>query len=187
MSTPTTRVYEPDDTETALKYALTHLHDKGVRAELIEGEIEIMAPTWDHEQVVDILRDGLVTRAAELKCVKGSGDLDLPGSPNWYQPDIAIIPKEAARGARALPVTEALLVVEVTSESNAATDRVVKRRRYGQYQVPLYLLVDRVDRTWTLFSEPDQEGYGTQDGPYPFGTSISLPDPFNISLDTAEF
>ena len=62
-----------------------------------------------------------------------------------------------------------------------------KRRRYGQYGAPLYLLVDRIDRTWTLFSEPSSEGFEEQDGPHPFGQPVRLPDPFNISLDTAGF
>ncbi|WP_369696748.1 Uma2 family endonuclease [Streptomyces sp. XD-27] len=121
----------------------------------------------------------------QLKCVKGSGNLDLPGTENWYLPDIAIIPEELARGAKSLSVDEAILVVEVTSESNAADDRVKKRRRYGQFGVPLYLLVDRMDRTWTLFSDPVHDGYATEVGPHPFGEPVSLPQPFGIELDTS--
>ncbi|WP_412075651.1 Uma2 family endonuclease [Streptomyces xanthophaeus] len=170
--------------EAALKYAVQRLDASGVRAELIEGDIRIVTPTWDHENAVDKLRDRLAARASELKCVKGSGNLDLPGTENWYLPDIAIIPEASARGAKSLPADEALLAVEVTSESNAADDRIKKRRRYGQYGVPLYLLVDRIDQTWTLFSEPVHDGYAVTDGPHPFGQPISLPDPFNITVST---
>ncbi|MGE7390450.1 Uma2 family endonuclease [Streptomyces sp. NPDC004126] len=179
------REYLPVDREASLKYAVQRLNESGVRAQLIEGEFEITAPTWDHENAVDIVRDALARRARELRCVKGSGNLDLPGTENWYLPDIAIIPQEIARGAKSLPVDEALLVVEVTSESNAADDRVKKRRRYGQFGVPLYLLIDRIDGTWTLFSDPVHEGYAQEDGPHPFGTTITLPEPFNVEIDTS--
>lgn len=81
---------------------------------------------------------------------------------------------------------EALLVVEVTSESNASDDRVKKRRRYGQFGVPLYLLVDHIDGTWTLFSEPVHDGYAHAEGPHPFGAPVPLPDPFGIEIDTTD-
>lgn len=139
-------------------------------------------PTGNHR--VDP-RDGLAQRARELKCVKGSGNLDLPGTENWYLPDIAIIPQAIAKGAKSLTVDEALLVVEVASDSNAADDRVKKRRRYGQFGVPLYLLVDRMDSTWTLFCEPVAEGYAASDGPHPFGEPVRLPEPLGIELDTS--
>ncbi|RKT04438.1 putative restriction endonuclease [Streptomyces sp. 3211.6] len=178
------REYLPVDRETSLKFAVQRLDESGVRAQLIEGEFEIMAPTWDHENAVHLIRDGLAHRARELKCVKGSGNLDLPGTENWYLPDIAIIPQEIAKGAKSLPVDEALLVVEVTSESNASDDRIKKRRRYGQFGVPLYLLVDRIDGTWTLFSDPVHDGYAQAEGPHAFGVPVRLPEPFGIEIDT---
>lgn len=112
---------------------------------------------------------------------------DLPGSVNWYIPDLAVVPTELARGGGSLVPDQTLLVVEVTSESNAGNDQVLKRRRYGQYGAPLYLLMDRIDRTWTLFNEPSSAGYEEQDGPCAFGEPVRLPAPFDISLDTAGF
>lgn len=78
-----------------------------------------------------------------------------------------------------------LLVVEVTSESNAETDRVVKRKRYAEYGAPLYLLVDRMEKTVTVFTDPGRLGYTKVDGPHPFGTPVRLPEPFGIDLDTS--
>lgn len=74
--------------------------------------------------------------------------------------------------------------MEVTSESNAETDRVVKRRRHAEYGAPLYLLVDRVDRSVTLFSEPQKLGYTHVEVPYPFGAVVRLPQPFDLDIDT---
>ncbi|MFJ3927823.1 Uma2 family endonuclease [Streptomyces sp. NPDC090022] len=173
-----------DDPERALKYAVQHI--KGDRTEIIEGVIDSVPPTWDHELAIEAIRDQLMPRARELGCATGSGNLDLPGSPNWYVPDIAVVPRGLAKGSPALLPADVLLVVEVTSESNAETDRVVKRKRYAEYGAPLYLLVDRVEQSVTLFSEPGRLGYSRADGPHPFGTPVRLPDPFGIELDTTD-
>lgn len=172
------------DPERALKYAVQHI--KGDRAQIIEGIIEPVTPTWDHEAAAESIRDQIRPRARELGCVTGSGNLDLPGSSNWYVPDIAVVPAAQAKGATALLPEDTLLVVEVTSESNRDTDLVVKRRRYAEYHAPLYLLVDRQEQSVTLFGEPGRLGYTKVDGPHPFGAVIRLPEPFGIDLDTAE-
>ncbi|MEU7224979.1 Uma2 family endonuclease [Streptomyces chrestomyceticus] len=171
--------------EHALKYAVQHV--RGDRVQIIEGVIEPVSPTWDHESVADILRDQIRARARELGCIIGSGNLDLPGSPNWYVPDLAVVPAAAAKGAGALLPDQTLLVVEVTSESNADTDRIVKRRRYAEYGAPLYLLVDRQQRALTLFAEPGRLGYTRITGPLPYGTPLHIPEPFGLDLDTGDW
>jgi Uma2 family endonuclease len=82
---------------------------------------------------------------------------------------------------------QTLLVVEVTSESNGDTDRIVRRRRCAGYGAPLYLVVDRQRRSCTLYAEPGELGYSKVDGPHPFGTPVQLPAPFDLELDTSEF
>ncbi|MDT0456082.1 Uma2 family endonuclease [Streptomyces sp. DSM 41527] len=170
------------DPERALKYAIQHI--KGERAQIVEGVIEPVSPTWDHEAAAETIRDQIRARARELDCVTGAGNLDLPGSSNWYVPAIAVVPAAAAKGAGALLPADTLLVVEVTSESNAETDRAVKRRRYAEYGAPLYLLVDRQQRSVTVYSEPGELGYTRADGPHPYGTTVRLPEPFGLELDT---
>lgn len=123
-------------------------------------------------------------RALKLAVQRVRGDrvqIIEPGSP----PDIAVVPEALAKGGGALLPDQTLLVVEVTSESHAETDRVVKRRRYAEYRAPLYLLVDRIEGSVTLFSEPGDLGYTHVDGPHPFGTVLRLPDPFGLDLDTS--
>ncbi|QES49232.1 Uma2 family endonuclease [Streptomyces venezuelae] len=177
------------DPERALKYAIQHM--QGDRVEIIEGVIqggcgEVRPPTWDHEDTTEVIRDQVKPRARELGCITGSGNLDFPKTANWYVPDFAVVPRELASGAGALLPDQTLLVVEVTSQSNAETDRVVKRKRYAEYGAPLYLLVDRISREVTLFSQPGQLGYEAADGPHPFGTPVRLPEPFDLVLDTTE-
>jgi Uma2 family endonuclease len=170
------------DSERALKFAVQRIRED--RAQIVEGLIEPATPTWDHERAARVVRRQIEDRVDELGCVEGSGNLDLPGSSNWYVPDIAVVPEELARGGGALLPDQTLLVVEVTSESNAETGRVVKRRRYAEYRAPLYLLVDRIEGSTTLFSEPGHLGYTRVDGPHPFGTVLRLPEPFDLDLDT---
>lgn len=174
--------YHVDDAETALKYAIGRI--KGDRVEIIEGVIAPVTPTWDHEHAAQRLRRQLAARVDELDCVEGSGNLDLPGSSNWYVPDVAVVPLELAKGGGALLPDQTLLVVEVTSESNADSDRIIKRRRYAEYGAPLYLLVDRQERSVTLHAEPGRLGYTHIDGPHPFGTPLRLPEPFDLTLST---
>ncbi|QHC22069.1 Uma2 family endonuclease [Streptomyces sp. GS7] len=139
----------------------------------------------DHEAVADTLREQIRARARGLGCVIGSGNLDLPGAANWYIPDLAVVPAAAAKGAGTLLPADTLLVVEVTSESNGATDRVVKRKRYAEYGAPLCLLVDRQERSVTVYAEPGRLGYTRADGPHPYGATVHLPEPFDLDLDTS--
>ncbi|MGW9371694.1 Uma2 family endonuclease [Streptomyces xanthophaeus] len=171
------------DPELALKYAIQH--HKGDRTEIIEGVIDNVTPSWDHERAAKIVRRQIEGRVDELGCVEGSGNLDLPGSSNWYVPDIAVVPEQLAYGGGSLVPDQTLLIVEITSESNAETDRVVKRKRYAEYGAPLYLLVDRLDKTVTLYSGPGRLGYTEVDGPHAFGTPVRLPEPFGVELDTS--
>ncbi|MFF8598998.1 Uma2 family endonuclease [Streptomyces sp. NPDC015232] len=173
-----------DDPERALKYAVQHIRCD--RAQIIEGIIEPVSPTWDREAAAEAIRDQIRPRARELGCVTGSGNLDLPGSSNWYVPDVAVVPAARAKGATALLPEDTLLIVEVTSESNRDTDRVVKRKRYAEYHAPLYLVVDHQEQSVTLYSEPGRLGYTRVDGPHPFGTRVRLPEPFDLELDTTE-
>lgn len=123
----------------------------------------------------------------ELGLRAGSGNLDLPGTQNFHVPDLAVVPAALAKTEGALLPDRTVLVVEVTSPSNSDTDRTAKRRRYSQYGAQLHLLVDRQERTCTLFSRPGELGYTRVEGPHPFGAPVRLPEPFGLVLDTGGF
>ncbi|MFJ1753438.1 Uma2 family endonuclease [Kitasatospora sp. NPDC088134] len=180
------RDYGVTDPERALKYAVQHV--AGDRAEVVEGVIAPVARSWAHESAAEVVRRQIAPRLEELGLVPGSGNLDLPGSENWFIPDLAVVPAElAVKTEGALLPEQTLLVVEVTSPSNGEPDRTVKRRRYGQYGAPVYLLVDRQLRECTVFSGPGRLGYEEVDGPHPFGRGVRLPAPFDLELDTGRF
>ncbi|MFI8989640.1 Uma2 family endonuclease [Streptomyces antimycoticus] len=181
-----TASYVADDPEIALKYAIQHIRGDD-RVQIVEGVIEQLSPTWDHENAADVIREQIGPVMRKLDCRAGSGNLDLPGSSNWYVPDLAVVPRELAKGGGALLPDQTFLVVEVTSDSNGDTDRIVKRRRYAEYGAPLHLLVDRQQRACTPSSRPGSLGYTKVEGPYPFDTPLALPEPFDLELDTSEF
>ncbi|WP_431959507.1 Uma2 family endonuclease [Actinacidiphila sp. bgisy160] len=177
--------YAPDDPEAALKFAIRH--HGGDRVQIVEGlNQQVVPPTWGHEKAAAMIRRQIDPVAQKMGCLSGSGNLDLPGSDNWYVPDLAVVPEDLAE-ADALVPHQTLLVVEVTSQSNGDTDRFVKRRRYAEYGAPLYLLVGRQERSCTLYAEPGELGYRVVEGPHPFGTPLRLPEPFGLELDTADF
>ncbi|MFE8912709.1 Uma2 family endonuclease [Streptomyces globisporus] len=101
--------------ERALKFAVQRI--RGDRVQIIEGIIEPVSPTWDHERAAKLVRRQLEKRVDELGCVEGSGNLGLPGSSTWYIPDTAVVPEELAKGGSALPPDQTPLIVEVASES----------------------------------------------------------------------
>ncbi|WP_331730516.1 Uma2 family endonuclease (plasmid) [Kitasatospora sp. NBC_00070] len=174
--------YTDGGPEQALKRAVRDYATS--RAELVEGIITLTLPSRAHQKAVKLMRRQIMPCLAGLGLAPGTGYLDLPGSDNWFMPDLTVSSAGQAEEERT-PVTDrTLLVVEVTSSSSAETDRVVKLRWYGRYKVPLYLLVDRQRRSCTVFSEPGKPGYEAVDGPHPFGTPIRLPAPFGLTLDT---
>ncbi|MEV4501973.1 Uma2 family endonuclease [Streptomyces klenkii] len=176
--------YAADDPEIALKYAIQHIRGDD-RVQIVEGLIEPMSPSWGHEKPLTKIRRQIEPATDKLGCVIGAGNVDLPGTSNWYIPDMAVVPEHLQEADVVVP-GQTLLVVEVTSDSGGDTDRIVKRRRYAEFGAPLYLLVDRQERTCTLFSGPGELGYMKSDG-CRFGESLHLPQPFDLELDTSEF
>ncbi|MFJ8017116.1 hypothetical protein [Streptomyces sp. NPDC096339] len=67
---------------------------------------------WGDEASAAAVRRTIRDRVGELGGFMGSGDLDLPGSLNWYAPDIAVAPKELTKGDGPHPFGAALRLPE---------------------------------------------------------------------------
>ncbi|GAA3946620.1 Uma2 family endonuclease [Actinomadura viridis] len=168
---------------------------QGYRAEFIEGEIVVSPPPiGDHEYAFSIITTQVIRKAGVDMDISGHKGLELARgkrcTSNFVIPDGVFAPSELKifRGAESwMPPDGVAMVFEVTS-GKPDRDRKVKRYCYAKAGIPLYLLVDRTERTVSLFSEPDppEEDY-LEDVRVIFGKPIELPDPFGFSLETADF
>lgn len=107
-----------------------------------------------------------------------------------YIPDICVAPRAVAPAdIDPVPASEVLLAGEFTSRSSAGYDRKQKQWAYARGGIPLYLLVDRFDDegpTVSLFSQPSRGSYHRITR-VPFGESIHIDPPFDLTLETADF
>ncbi|MBH1936026.1 Uma2 family endonuclease [Streptomyces sp. AV19] len=169
---------------------LAHSAPETVRLELINGRIEVKpVPDGKHGAIVMwLLR----------QCMQQRPDLDLHRDQGLrvekYRrgraiPDGILAPVDHfvdERGEWADP-KGILMVVEVTS-NDADTDRrdrVEKPVGYAAAGIPVYLLIDRDDRSVTVHYGPEADGYRHRVNES-YGTPIEVPEPVGITLDTEQ-
>ncbi|MEV8390803.1 MULTISPECIES: Uma2 family endonuclease [unclassified Streptomyces] len=164
---------------------------EGYKVEIIEGIITVSpSPSWDHNSTAYSL---LLLLAAVIPAdwkVFQTQEAAVPGRMGLYIPDLMV----AAQEDRPAPgdlfhASRAKLVVEVTSRSNANHDRVAKLHGYAQAGVPLYLLLDAWHSgrpTATLYGEPEGGTYRMLQS-VEYGGKVTLPPPFDLTIDTTEF
>ena len=137
------------------------LPDDGNRYEVIDGEVLVTpAPTPHHQKVTARLLVKLIehVEARDRGWVLQDVDL-LFVSGQFLRPDLVVVAKEARQGItdRGVEVAPAL-VVEVLSPSSRTIDRVKKPRRYLEFGVPAYWVVDPYDGVvwqWDASTGPD--------------------------------
>lgn len=81
---------------------------------------------------------------------------------------------------------DVILAAEVVSRSNADNDRVAKLGIYAAAAIPLYLLVDPLKASTTLYFSPEH-GHYTENVTAQFGKGVRIPEPFGFKLDTSRF
>jgi Uma2 family endonuclease len=123
--------------------------DDGNRYEVIDGEVLVTpAPTPMHQHVLGNLYIVLRGYAEEGGLGVILQDVDLLfASGQFLRPDLVFGPESSRecitnRGVEQPPG----LVVEVLSPTSASIDRVKKPRRYGDFGVPEYWVVDPEER-----------------------------------------
>ncbi|MFF5895471.1 Uma2 family endonuclease [Streptomyces argenteolus] len=169
---------------------------EGWRAEIDEGQIVLVPPPHAHhngiaEMVQRVLYRGLPD---ELGIYQTLG-VHVAPLDKLYVPDLVVMPRELIAAADPetsdpMDASEALLIVEITSRGNAREDRTKKYRAYARAGIPVYLLLDRFDTRGamaTLFTEPNEDGTYKRSDPVPFGKPLLLPEPFDVTLPTADF
>ncbi|HYS40377.1 MAG TPA: Uma2 family endonuclease [Pseudonocardiaceae bacterium] len=165
----------------------------GWRAEIVEYGINLTPPPGNgHNLIADLVHQALVPTTPDGCGLYQTLGVSIPLRAKLFIPDLVIVPRDELYGLpdnQPVSADRALLVAEITSFSNAETDRKAKRWSYAQAGVPLCLLIDRFDEDGpavTLFSDP-VDGHYQHMVRIPFGEKISLPEPFAIDLDTGGF
>ncbi|MEU8135484.1 Uma2 family endonuclease [Streptodolium elevatio] len=175
---------------------------EGFRVEYVEGMIVITPPPDDqHETIAEsvlyaFIRSGLnfVRPAARGYCLmRGCTDMRKG---NHVIPDLTVASRAFTDAERAaaeqhrnwMPAEALDLVVEVTG-SNITADTKGKYAAYARLNIPIYLLVNRDQRTATVFTDPSGDvqtpGYAVN-RVFKFGQPLVLPEPYP-ELDTASW
>lgn len=163
----------------------------GCRAEILEGTVVVAPPPANmHNSVAAKLNRVLARAMPEDWDIHQTQAVEFASTGDIYIPDLMVYRAESlpAEGNVA-PPEHALLVVEITSPSNADHDRKRKLWGYAHGPVPLYLLVDPHAKDGphvTLYSRPDAGVYQNVTR-VPYGEVITLPEPFDLKIDTGQF
>ncbi|WP_424644397.1 Uma2 family endonuclease [Embleya sp. AB8] len=177
---------ETDEESTPLLSEFFALSEqlKNDRVEFIDGNINVAPPPdGDHETIIDRLRLQMVRSAIALSA-SGNKGLQLPNG-DRVVPDATYAPDGSLRHARPwMPPDDVLLVVEVTS-SDPTRDRMQKYRSYALAGIPFYLLIDRQYGKVILYSDPERDAYAGSNE-VAFGKELVLPEPFSMTIDTAD-
>ncbi|MFF8935205.1 Uma2 family endonuclease [Streptomyces paradoxus] len=165
---------------------------EGCKVEIIEGIVTVAPPPSNaHNDIADLVQRALYEVIPRHWGIYQTLGTAVPSRDGLYIPDLAVAPRQVLRdeGGNFIPAAAAELIVEITSKSNAAHDRIKKAAGYAQAGVPLYLLIDGWapgGPTITLYGEPQRDVYRVLDAGK-FGEHIGLPEPFGLELDTGEF
>ncbi|WP_030750417.1 Uma2 family endonuclease [Streptomyces sp. NRRL F-5135] len=168
---------------------------EGWRAEIDEGQIVLVPPPHAHHNgVAAKVHRGLFKCLPDDLEIYQTLGIHIAPLDRLYVPDVVVVPSRLVDeadpdGNDPVDASEALLVAEITSKSNARDDRTKKYRAYARASVPVYLLIDRFDTrgpTVTVFTEPGDGTYKHSES-VPFGKPFALPEPFGTTIPTADF
>ncbi|ODA71539.1 Uma2 family endonuclease [Streptomyces sp. AVP053U2] len=165
---------------------------EGCTVEIIEGIVAVAPPSSNaHNDIADLVHRSLYEVIPENRGIYQTLGTAVPSRIGLYNPDLAVAPRQVLRAepGHHIPAAAAEPVVEITSKSNAANDRIKKAAGYAQAGVPLCLLIDGWapgGPTITLYGEPHRNVCRVLDAGRS-GDRIQLPEPFGLALDTGEF
>ncbi|MGY4905584.1 Uma2 family endonuclease [Streptomyces sp. 900116325] len=169
---------------------------EGWRAEIDEGQIVLVPPPHAHHNGIAAKVQRRLYRdlPEELEIYQTLG-IHVAPLDKLYVPDLVVMPSELIDAADPessdpMDASDVLLIVEITSKGNARENRTKKYRAYARAAAPMYLLIDRFDTRGamaTLFTEPNEDGTYKRSDAVPFGKPLTLPEPFDTTLLTADF
>jgi Uma2 family endonuclease len=163
---------------------------EGYRYEIFDGSLLVSPPPHIPHVRATTYLDRILDRAAPAHlCVStAGGGVSIKGGASYLVPDIVVVRRSAIeRGGPYLLPPDVLLAVEVLSPSNRDNDLVLKRHGYAVAGIPLYWLVDQKARTLTVLRLDEKSGRYVESVVVPAGETWKTDDPYELSLDPAEF
>lgn len=155
--------------------------------EFINGKVQVKpAPDGNHSEVYMWLLERCMHLRPDLRLYPERGLKTEAYRKGRARADAILMPKGGLKGHGEWSEADGVLMaVEVTSydSDTSQRDRVEKPDGYAAAGIPVYLLIDRDDFSVVLFNQPEDGRYRHQEKS-PFGATIKIPDPVNITLDT---
>lgn len=179
--------YAPPPAPDMLEVFLSLETPPGFRAELIDREIIVTPPPdGNHESVLNkIIRQIHRHPTIDFDVSATKGVITPSGR---FIPDLTVCPDGTFEDEEPWMPPDSILLVAETTSTNPGRDRWAKRKGYAAAGIPLYLLVDREQRTVVLHSDPDVDSGDYLDiHNVPFGKDVPLPTPFDFVLETKDF
>ncbi|MFF0015735.1 Uma2 family endonuclease [Streptomyces sp. NPDC005374] len=160
-----------------------------VRLEYVHGKLEVKAmPDGNHRSIYMWLLRQFLAQRPDLDLTPESGVKAEAYRKGRARTDAALVPVDHFRGhGEWSQANGILLALEITSHDRDTNqrDRIDKPVGYAEADIPVYLLIDRDNHTVVVHNEP-KEGRYQQSPSYPWGATIQLPSPVDITLDTEE-
>ncbi|MFF4502945.1 Uma2 family endonuclease [Streptomyces sp. NPDC001401] len=158
-----------------------------VRLEYINGKLELKAMSdGNHSCIFMWLLRQCMQQRPDLSLYTGSGVKTEANRKGRARTDGVLAPRGHFRGhGEWSDPGGILMIVEITSRhpDTNRRDRVDKPVGYAEADIPLYLLVDRENSTTTVYRRPTDGRY-EQALCQPWGATVELPFPVNITLST---
>ncbi|GCB48209.1 hypothetical protein SNL152K_5533 [Streptomyces sp. NL15-2K] len=158
-----------------------------VRLEYVNGKLEVKAmPDGNHCSIYMWLLRQFLLQRPDLNLVPESGVKAEACRKGRARTDATLAPVDHFKGDGEWSDPDgSLMALEITSRDRDTNkrDRIDKPVGYAEADIPVYLLVDRDNNTITVYSEPKDGRYHSSPS-YPWGATVEIPAPVNITLDT---
>jgi Uma2 family endonuclease len=166
---------------------LARVAPETITLELINGKLEVKpVPDGDHGEIIMWLLRQCMMQRPELALYPEQGLRIDTYRKGCIKPDGALAPVGYFAGQDEWASPEGVLMtVEVTSgdRDTERRDRQEKPRAYAYAGIPVHLLIDRDNDTLVVHSAP-QNGVYQNRRPYHYGSTVRLPSPVAITLET---
>lgn len=187
VTTPETTTPGPDLDEVLWQAWKAMELPEGLRAEIIEGFIEV-SPTgrYSHGKVSNRLRQELIRYLdGESRPYVVNNDMNVIHGRTVWIPDAFISPEDdeefVTEDGLGIDARCVCLIAEVVSPGHDGTqrDRVRKRRAYARAGIPVYVLIDPYEGhgivTVLTGPCPDEANYASENRAR-YGTDVTIPE-----------